>query len=596
MKMIQTIVLAIIIAVFILHTLSLSFTQDDAYISYRYAHNYLAGEGLVFNEAERVEGYTNFFFIILMIFLGNIGLNFILLSKIIGLVSGVGIIFILYLWSGELEAFKSFSIFRLSASFLLAINSAFAYWAISGLETVFFSFMIMLGLYLAVNRKFISVPVLALATLIRPEGGLVFIFVILFYLAGKKTDFRYIMTALFVYCSLVVPHLIFRMVYYNDILPNPFYAKTGWSMEYMSTGLSYFWAFLKHYGLYGLLLIVPVLFIRKLDKRLTLPAIISLAYIIYIIIIGGDVLYGARFFVPVLPFLYLLFSNSILKSAGYLPKLQSMVFSGTFIAIGLITFILPYSWLQTIRQNELALVESMKQQAAIINSQTHKRLTIACTTIGAFGYYGNFNLIDMLGLTDKTIAKNPQRIAGIKSSWKERNYNIRYLMQRQPDLILFSTGIKPSAPAEKALFLSSRFRSGYYPIFQEGQGLWTVFRKKGGEMGDDIYYPSAEFINQYTTALNFLNKKKYQLAEEFANRSIKNSPPDFYLPYLALGDIMIDLKNYEKAVSYFSQSLDISGNCSMLAAHRLAQFFEMVGDSATANNYYDIVFKGNRLY
>src|SRR5688500_13130256 len=33
---------------------------DDAYISYRYAHNLLAGLGLVFNAGERVEGYTNF--------------------------------------------------------------------------------------------------------------------------------------------------------------------------------------------------------------------------------------------------------------------------------------------------------------------------------------------------------------------------------------------------------------------------------------------------------------------------------------------------------------------------------------------------------
>ena len=33
---------------------------DDAYISYRYALNFVQGHGLVYNPGEPVEGYTNF--------------------------------------------------------------------------------------------------------------------------------------------------------------------------------------------------------------------------------------------------------------------------------------------------------------------------------------------------------------------------------------------------------------------------------------------------------------------------------------------------------------------------------------------------------
>jgi hypothetical protein len=36
------------------------FTVEDAYISFRYARNFVQGHGLVFNPGERVEGYTNF--------------------------------------------------------------------------------------------------------------------------------------------------------------------------------------------------------------------------------------------------------------------------------------------------------------------------------------------------------------------------------------------------------------------------------------------------------------------------------------------------------------------------------------------------------
>jgi hypothetical protein len=37
---------------------------DDAYISYRYAENLVRGEGLVFNHGERVEGYSNFLYVL----------------------------------------------------------------------------------------------------------------------------------------------------------------------------------------------------------------------------------------------------------------------------------------------------------------------------------------------------------------------------------------------------------------------------------------------------------------------------------------------------------------------------------------------------
>ena len=41
---------------------------DDAFISFpsRYAQNLAAGNGLVFNVGERVEGYTNFLWVILL--------------------------------------------------------------------------------------------------------------------------------------------------------------------------------------------------------------------------------------------------------------------------------------------------------------------------------------------------------------------------------------------------------------------------------------------------------------------------------------------------------------------------------------------------
>ena len=44
---------------------------DDAFISFRYAENFAQGKGLVFNSGERVEGYSNFLWVILLGLLPN---------------------------------------------------------------------------------------------------------------------------------------------------------------------------------------------------------------------------------------------------------------------------------------------------------------------------------------------------------------------------------------------------------------------------------------------------------------------------------------------------------------------------------------------
>lgn len=59
-------VLLLLVGIFVIHCLHLNFTQDDAFISFRYVSNFIQGNGLVFNAGERVEGYTNFLWIIIL--------------------------------------------------------------------------------------------------------------------------------------------------------------------------------------------------------------------------------------------------------------------------------------------------------------------------------------------------------------------------------------------------------------------------------------------------------------------------------------------------------------------------------------------------
>ena len=182
----EKIILLLIIGIFVVHALSLNFTQDDAFISYRYVKNFVNGQGLVFNPGERVEGYTNFLWIILLSIFVKFGLDIIVVSKILGIASGCMALFIIYKISvlvlqakNESEVPSEAWFFPLFPSLLLASNSAFAYWSISGLETTFFVMAVLLSVYFYFTNERLMILSSALSTLIRPEGVLIFAIFIL---------------------------------------------------------------------------------------------------------------------------------------------------------------------------------------------------------------------------------------------------------------------------------------------------------------------------------------------------------------------------------------------------------------------------------
>ena len=64
---------------------------DDTFIALRYARNLVDGHGLVFNPGQRVEGYSNFLWVVLEAGLMYLGWPVITGIKLIGLVSGAAV-------------------------------------------------------------------------------------------------------------------------------------------------------------------------------------------------------------------------------------------------------------------------------------------------------------------------------------------------------------------------------------------------------------------------------------------------------------------------------------------------------------------------
>ena len=574
--------LLVVIALFVVHALSLNFTQDDAFISYRYVKNFVNGHGLVFNPGERVEGYTNFLWIILLSIFAKFGLDIIVVSKILGIGSGCVTLFLLYKISAlffqkkkrltgptkEGASSPQDWFFALFPSLLLASNSAFAYWSISGLETAFFLMTILLSVYFYFINQRLMIVFTALSTLIRPEGVLIFVIIILHKLFFKKDKLKDCLFSLAGFIALLLPFLIFKILYYGDILPNSFYAKTGFSLEYIKSGLEYFWLFLRHYALWGILYLLPILFYKSLDDKQKLFLLFTYVYTFYVIMIGGDVLVVHRFFLPVLPFLYLFYSFSIEKLFLLFKKRSFGILLNVLLIFLLSagTLLLPHKWISEVRKREKFLVEKMKFWAESLNGFYGSNFTIAASTIGALSYYLDAKVTDMLGLTDKYISRHPEMIPGMISSWKERRFNTQYLLSLDPDFILFSTERKPSAPAERALFLNSKFRENYYPIFFRKEDiLLAVFKRKGVYLKENRIFKDIEFVNLYNEAFNLQLVGNYLSGIEKLKKVILIGPKDFAWAYDLMGEFYYFLNDYTESEKYLKKAIQMDDHC--MAAH-----------------------------
>ena len=112
------------------------YMPDDAYIGMRYAKNLSGGEGLVFNPGERVEGYTNFLWVIILAAASKAGIPLANGARIISLILSAGTLLLAWriceaVITGQEKKTAGRSV-TIAAPLILAASTPFATWALSG--------------------------------------------------------------------------------------------------------------------------------------------------------------------------------------------------------------------------------------------------------------------------------------------------------------------------------------------------------------------------------------------------------------------------------------------------------------------------------
>ncbi|UCE23966.1 MAG: hypothetical protein JSU74_11810 [Candidatus Zixiibacteriota bacterium] len=535
----------------------LDFTQDDAYISYRYVANFLDGHGLVYNVGERIEGFTNFGWIVYLIFWGALGAPFIVISKVTGFILGGGIIVLTFLLGRRVGHSHGYLI-ALPAVYLVALNQSLAYWSPAGLETAAFAFAAMLSLYFYLKRSWLLTLSLTAAVLLRPEGALIAFIVLVIETIERRRLPVYSLCCASLALLISLPYVGFKLYYYGSILPNPFYAKTGLEAGRLLDGLEYSGRFFSHYGFYGLGLLVPLFMQRRLPRDFRPVWLFTVIYMVYVVLIGGDVLKVHRFFLPVIGISAIVLSTAVWLVADRLPKRASRpVILIASVALLFGTYMLPRRFVHQYYNLEKGLTSKMDFISKQMLATDTSGFSAAVPTIGIFGYnLLGHRVIDMLGLTDSTIAKHSEQpVAGTSSTWKERRHNSAYLLGLKPDYILFSTDIKPSAPAEMALHLYRQFLDSYRTIGWVNPSLpnsptFSVFKRVKDIEGRLVPEYPLEFVENYKQGMEYYMAGDYGRAVQSYQRAREVSPlpPYVYLEY-NLGFCYILLNRQQEGIA-----------------------------------------------
>lgn len=450
--------------------------QDDEMISMRYAKNLINGNGLVWNKEERVEGITNPLWTIYMALIHFFPIP---ISKISFVIQFTGCLLLLLsfllLWKVSFLITDSELISTISA-LLFGFYYPVVYWCIMGTEV---SILIFINIYALLkileiirndkNPIFLYI-FLGLGTFVRMDYFLIYIgFFIFLIISQRKNRFRHFVSGIFLFIFFLTFQTILRFIYYRDIFPNTYYLKmTGFPVLFRITrGIFVYIKFLWSMNIILVILAPFVLFFKR-KKEIVLILWLFILQSIYSIYVGGDIHeeYGGsnRFISIVMPCFFILFSYSIYLILNWFEKKLNFNIKKMYVLITLFSIFIFNGTYGPETNAEVFLITRPRQRnfnkrnteiALILNKITDKDAKIAVTCAGTTPYFCDRYFIDLLGKSDKAIAKveakpfnsYPIFFTFVPGHMKhDYEYSIKFL---KPDVIVVNIWYNPDELEKK---------------------------------------------------------------------------------------------------------------------------------------------------
>ncbi|HZM00407.1 MAG TPA: hypothetical protein VFD43_09165 [Planctomycetota bacterium] len=440
---------------------------DDAAITFSYSENLVAGHGLVlFPGHAPEEAYSTTLWMLILAALRSVGGDIPLAAKALDL--GLGVLTVwLTLDVASRVVGRALSPAGLALCLVLLLTAPFLIWTVSGLEHALegVCFLLMLRA-IAAQRAAVRTCAWSGAALVllRPEAPLVLAGLLLVLALDRWRETRRWAGVLALWPLVAVPAATlagltaFRIAYFGDPLPNPYYAKAA-----TATALSLLnpvggsWSYVLSWLRSGAIACVLPLWAFFAWRRMPLAVAAALALLAghlgFVLYVRGDWMSHWRFLCVLTPLLAVIttWGFELLPdgSRGLGRRLAWIV--GLLVVPSTLNHLVEFRAAPTTPFAVVAHIGARFREAARRLGLEHPRL--AHHDAGGTSFRSVIDVVDLGGLGDRAIAQHMD----------DREFLEHYLFDvKRPDFIF---GVASTFAAGRSGFhLSPRFRQEYVPI------------------------------------------------------------------------------------------------------------------------------------
>ncbi|WP_226905464.1 glycosyltransferase family 39 protein [Legionella antarctica] len=395
------------------------------FISLRYARNWAAGDGLLWNlQSPPVEGYSNFSFVVLGAFSLILNSDPVLVLKSAGVLGLFFTCYFIYLisrfWFERRES--------LIPCLGILLYKGQIIWAVSGFETTMYQALLCgavyfvlrgLGYNLFPGLRGIPKPtyflfsglLLTLAGMTRPEAPVFMVLFIILILwdmpqKGSKNYWQGMLLFFLPLLFIFLPYFLWRWSYYGFLFPNSVYCKGLANTSYVldKNYLKLIWPFAA-FSFFA--------WFKKPDKRYYFLGLPSLLYLL--MLLGSDPVaaFDNRLFLPAFVLLLPLALKGICDTVIMYSKQRDQIF---FTALYIVSFCVAFFFIPSATLAEYRYFKNNPVQGEQLRTKVlrwldrhaRKHDTVVLADAGFIPYHSQLNFIDSYCLNNLSMTQYPK--------------------------------------------------------------------------------------------------------------------------------------------------------------------------------------------
>ncbi len=451
------------------------FVTDDAFISFRYARNWAAGEGVRYNlgDAVPIEGYSEFLWVALGAAVTLTGLDQV---QVLCGVSALCAALLLFL---TMRAARDLGLSEpaiVLAGLLLVATPTFSVWATGGMATMLHALLVfsafdLLALRSDRNINYAAAAGIGLAIALVRVEGVAWVLVVaaaagLYRWLERRPIAAPIGTLLAVAAVGFGIFETWRWNYYDVPIANTYYAKVAFGPDAVIRGGRYVGSFLLTYLIPALAIPAFAVGLRGNRRNASLALAIPAASTVgYSVAVGGDFMAHFRLMLPALPFLGLLCGiglQGLLDRQPTARPRERLAGAACLVAVlgiapAFDAHVLPYQL--RARHDGSRLTDPDEAGRSVTSEQQFWRRmktrangfalrgqilrehlphgsSIVLSAAGGIGYYSDLYIYDRNGLIERRRERGSEGLGG-RLPGHDQTAPLSSYLARQPDVLYF---------------------------------------------------------------------------------------------------------------------------------------------------------------